>query len=182
MTNNISSTPDIDKQNSIESNRHWYAIYVRSRFEKKVHQLFEENKIESSLPLIKTVRIWSDRKQKVTLPLFRGYIFVHINYRVERFDVLQTDGVVRFVSIGGEVPKIPEKQMHWIHMLVDESDTVRREMNIPVGQKVRVTTGPFKDTEGVVTRIKNETRLTILIESIMQAVSVEIDPEYLVKI
>ena len=44
--------------------KNWYVLYVRSRHEKKVHQLLQEKGIESSLPLIKTIRIWSDRKKK----------------------------------------------------------------------------------------------------------------------
>ena len=59
--------------------QHWYVVYVRSRYEKKVHQLLQEKGIESSLPLIKTVRIWSDRKKKVEVPLFKGYVFVYID-------------------------------------------------------------------------------------------------------
>ena len=157
----------------------WYVVYVRSRNEKKVHQLFEEKGVESSLPLVKTTRQWSDRKKKVEIPLFRGYVFVQIEIGNDKLNILKTDGVVKFISIRDKPSRIPDEQIHWVHMMVEESDTVQNENIIPVGQKVRVTVGPFKGIEGVVLRSGNRSRLVVHIESIMNAVSVEINPNYL---
>ena len=159
--------------------KYWYAVYVRSRHEKKVHQLFEEKGVESSLPLIKTTRQWSDRKKKVEIPLFRGYVFVKIDVGKDKLNILQTDGVVKFIGIINKPSRIPDEEIHWIHMMVEESNTVKNEKEIPVGQKVRVTAGPFKGVEGVVIRTGNQSRLVIVIESIMNAVSIEINPNYL---
>ena len=159
--------------------KYWYAVYVRSRHEKKVHQLFEEKGVESSLPLIKTTRQWSDRKKKVEIPLFRGYVFVRINIGKDKLNIIKTDGVVKFIGIRSKPSKIPDEEIHWVHMMVEESDTVQSEKEIPVGQKVRVSAGPFKGIEGVVLRSGNRSRLVVLIESIMHAVSVEISPNYL---
>ena len=159
--------------------KYWYAVYVRSRHEKKVCHLFEEKGLESSLPLIKTTRQWSDRKKKVEVPLFRGYVFIRIDIRKDKFNILKTDGVVKFIGIGKNPSRIPDEQIHWMYMIVEKSDTVKNEKEIPVGQKVRVTAGPFKGVEGVVIRTGNQSRLVIVIESIMHAVSVEISPNYL---
>ena len=159
--------------------KYWYAIYVRSRHEKKVHQLFKDKGVESSLPLIKTTRKWSDRKKKIEIPLFRGYVFIRIDIRKDKLNILKTDGVVKFIGICNNPSRILDKEIHWIHIMVEESDTVQSEKEIPVGQKVRVTLGPFKGIEGVVLRSGNRSRLVVVIESIMHAVSVEINPNYL---
>ena len=162
--------------------KYWYAVYVQSRYEKKVHQLFEEKGIESSLPLIKTIRKWSDRNKKVEIPLFRGYVFVKIDIRKDKLNILQTNGVVKFIGIRNKPSIIPDEEIHWVHMMVEKSDIVQSEAEIPVGQKVRVIAGPFKGVEGVVVRAGNQYRLVVVIESIMQAVSVEIRSNYLEKI
>ena len=159
--------------------KYWYAVYVRSRQEKKVHQLFEEKGIESSLPLIKTTRKWSDRKKKVEMPLFRGYVFVKININKDKLNILKTDGVVKFIGIKKKPSRIPDEEIRWIYMMVEKSDTVKNEKEIPIGHKVRVTTGAFKGVEGVAMRAGNQSRLVIVIESIMNAVSIEISPNYL---
>ena len=162
--------------------KYWYAVYVRSRQEKKVHQLFKERGIESSLPLIKTTRKWSDRKKKVEIPLFRGYVFVKIDVGRDKLNILQTDGVVKFIGIRNKPSRIPDEEIHWVHMMVEKSDTVQNEKEIPEGQKVRVTVGPFKGVEGVAMRAGNQSRLVVVIESIIHAVSIEISPNYLKKI
>ena len=159
--------------------KYWYAVYVRSRQEKKIHKIFLNNGIKSSLPLMKTTRQWSDRKKKVEIPLFRGYIFVRINIGKDKLNIIKTNGVVKFIGIRSKPSKIPDEEMHWVHMMVEQSPDVQSEKEIPVGQKVRVTAGPFKGIEGVVMRSGNRSRLVVHIESIMYAVSVEINPNYL---
>ena len=162
--------------------KYWYVVYVRSRHEKKVHQLLLEKGVESSLPLIKTTRKWSDRKKIVKIPLFRGYVFVRIEIGRDNLNILQTDGVVKFIGIRNKPSRIPEEQIHWIQMIVEKSDTAQNEKEIPLGRKVRVSAGPFKGIEGVVLRSGNRSRLVVAIESIMHAVSVKISPNYLEKI
>ena len=52
--------------------RHWHALYVRSRSEKKVLSQLEEMGVEAYLPLVTKVKQWSDRRKKVEEPLFKS--------------------------------------------------------------------------------------------------------------
>ena len=167
---------------AINNKRSWYAVYVRSRHEKSVYSALLDKGIDASLPMMTVVRKWSDRKKKMQIPLFRGYVFVKIDVNIDNLNVLQTAGVVKFIGIRNKPSRIPDEQIHWMHMLVAESDTVRAEKEIPVGQRVRVMIGPFKGIKGVVRRVGSRSRLVVLVESIMQAVSIEINPNYLEKI
>ena len=67
-----------------EDRRYWYAIYTRSRFEKKIAADLTSKGLESFLPLHEVIRFWSDRKKKVEMPLFPSYVFVHANTK-ERY-------------------------------------------------------------------------------------------------
>ena len=49
---------------------HWYALYVKSRSEKKVLSQLEDMGLEAFLPLVTRIKQWSDRKKKVEEPLF----------------------------------------------------------------------------------------------------------------
>ena len=98
--------------------RNWFAIYVKSRHEKCVHAELQQKGIESSLPLMNVTRQWSDRRKKVEVPLFRGYVFVRIDISKEKFDVLQTDGVVKFVTFNNVTVPIPEDQMYWLQQMI----------------------------------------------------------------
>ncbi len=158
----------------------WYAVYVRSRYEKKVHHYLLEKGLSSFLPLVETVRQWSDRKKRVEEPLIRGYVFVNINYHKEHVHVLETDGVVKFIGIGKTPSVISERDIDWLKRLAHEPDAIGETVvAIPVGKKVRVLAGPFKDMEGVVKKEGREECLVVYFESIMQGVEITIAPELL---
>lgn len=162
-------------------NLRWYAVYVRSRHEKKVHQIFLQKQLTSFLPLLETWRQWSDRKKKICDPLFRSYVFVHIDYRKEHVHVLETEGVVKFIGIGKVPSVIGEKDIDWLKRLVREPDAVGRTVaSIPFGRKVRVVAGPFRDFEGIVVKQGRDTKLVVFFESVMQGVEISIFPELLV--
>ncbi|HED30606.1 MAG TPA: UpxY family transcription antiterminator [Prosthecochloris aestuarii] len=158
----------------------WYAVYVRSRFEKKVHRDLEEKGITSFLPLLDTWRQWSDRRKKVQVPLFRGYVFVRINFRKEYVRVLETDGVVAFVGIKNSASVIRDREIEWIRILTGEPDAVTRvRPELSPGQPVRVVAGPFAGLEGVVSKEGRDAKLVVYFESIMQGIEVLINPDYL---
>lgn len=159
----------------------WYALYLRSRFEKKIDMDLRQRGIESFLPLVEEVHVWSDRKKKVLEPLFRGYLFVHTDLR-NKYEILQTDGVVRFVGVHHVPSPIPDEQINWIRILAHSPDAIRREEYVKVGDAVRVVVGPFRGVEGIVMKTKDSTRVVVSLDSIAQSVSVEVAPEFLEKL
>ncbi|NTU68870.1 MAG: UpxY family transcription antiterminator [Chlorobiaceae bacterium] len=162
-------------------NPHWYAVYVRSRYEKKVYLQLLERGIESFLPLLETVRKWSDRTKKVAEPLFRGYVFVQIDYRHDHVKVLEVDGVVKYIGIGRKPSVIADRDIEWLRRLVREPEAIARTVgSIPLGKKVRVLAGPFKDFEGTALKEGRDHRLVVFFDSIMQGVEITIRPELLV--
>ncbi len=159
---------------------HWYAVYVRSRYEKKVHHQLREQNVESFLPLLETWRQWSDRKKRVSDPLFRGYVFVNLDLHTDNAKVLDTEGVVKFIGIGRKPSIIADKDIDWLRKLTREPDAIQRTVNtLPAGQRVKVLAGPFKDFEGVVIKQGRETKLVVFFDTIMQGVEVSIFPDLL---
>ena len=157
----------------------WYAIYVRSRHEKSVHSELQKKGIESSLPLTIITRQWSDRRKKVEVPLFRGYVFVKIDIKNEKLPVLTTNGVVKFVTFNNVTVPIPEDQMYWLQQMIASDLLLSQEQDFPVGTEIDVMFGPLKGLRGRVKQKNSETRLVVWFDAIMQGVSVEIDPTWL---
>jgi transcription antitermination factor NusG len=153
----------------------WYAIYVRSRFEKKVHAGLQENKVESFLPLVEEVRKWSDRKKRIEMPLFPGYLFVRIDLR-DRLRVLTVDGVVKFVGIRHHPSPVPAEQIRWVKIVIGHPEKLKREPYVSEGEVVQIVAGPFNGIRGLVQRVNKNTRVIISLDTIAQAVSVEVDP------
>ena len=162
----------------LKINKFWYAIYVKSRHEQCVHSELQEKGIKSSLPLKTVYRQWSDRKKKIQLPLFRGYVFVKINIQKERLDVLKVDGVVKFITFGGRFITIPEEQMDWLYRLLPES-SIEYVQEFPAGFDVEVTYGPFKGLCGKVKQKNSVAHLVVWFDAVMQGVSIKIDSAYL---
>ncbi len=143
MIENQKST--IQNQNLIY---HWYALYTKSRQEKKVYQLLQEQNIESYLPLEKKIKQWSDRKKKVEEPMIRSYVFVKTSEK-EYYDILNTNGAVRYVTFEGKAAAIPDWQIeamkkineHHIHHFFTEEKYHQ-------GDQVIISEGPLKGFEG----------------------------------
>ncbi|MFQ6610317.1 MAG: UpxY family transcription antiterminator [Fidelibacterota bacterium] len=167
---------------TLDEGKKWYAIYVRSRHEIKVAEQLKQKGITHLVPMVKEIRQWSDRKKKVKVPLFRGYVFVNIDLSKEKFSVLQNDGVVKFIGIKGVPSMIPQHEIRWLNILNENTETVKYETDIQVGESVSVVAGPFKGIQGEVIEVRNTSRLVISFESISQIISIEIAPDLLKKI
>ncbi len=155
-------------------NSHWYALYTRSRYEKKVDTLLKEKGVTSYLPLNEVYHRWSDRNKKVFVPLFSCYVFVFIALR-ERLKVLQTDGTINLVSFNGRPATIPEHQINAIKRILEEKVNFDQADFFIPGKKVRIRQGPLKGVEGTLIHKNNKNRLAIAIDGIKQALSIDID-------
>ena len=84
-------------------------LYTASRHEKRVAQHLGQREIEFYLPLYKAERRWADGSRvTLDLPLFPGYLFVHIR-RSERSRVLGVPGALSVVGgTGGEPASLPD--------------------------------------------------------------------------
>jgi transcriptional antiterminator RfaH len=162
--------------------RNWYAVYTRSRNEKKVLKLLTEAHVETFLPLHKTVRQWSDRKKLVELPLFSSYVFVKINQR-ECHKVLTVDGVVKFVSFEGAPAPIPLYQIENLKILISSNHSFEKSaLQFEPGQKVVVNQGSLKGIVGELIRIGRKNRFLIRIEHMFQNLLVNLPAHQLEQI
>ena len=162
----------------------WYAVYTKSRHEKKVLEKLTAKRIEAYLPLVSRMSQWKDRIKKIEEPILRGYVFVNIDNSM-RLEVLQTQGLVHFVKIGNEIPKIPNWQIDAMKAFIENYGSnvfIEDYRKFKVGEKVRVTVGPLKGVTGSIIAGGKRIRFAVGIDSIKSSFSVEIDPTYLEKI
>jgi len=162
----------------------WHAIYVKSRTEKKVGELLSERGIDNYVPLVKTMRQWSDRKKMVEFPLLNGYVFVNIT-TLESEKVLQTRGVVSFVRSEGKTAVIRQVEIERLKQLVDlgyqlEASAINRTYK--EGDKVKINSGALKGIEGYVVESKENKQIEILLESIGQCIRVRLPKEVLLSV
>lgn len=159
----------------------WYALYTRPRHEKKVHEQLKEKGVESFLPMIERIRQWKDRKKKVEMPLFNSYVFVKIDLK-NRYDALQTHGVVRMVSFGGTPASIPDWQIEQLQQVISHPETLQLENYLREGDWVEVIEGPFRGIRGRLRELRGQTRVVINIDGIYQSASFVIEKPFIQKL
>jgi len=152
----------------------WYAVYTCANHEKRVAGQFGSRSVEHFLPQYESVRRWKDRKVRLTLPLFPGYLFVHLAAK-ERLRVLQVPGVVRLVGFNGSPTPVPEEDVHKIREFLGQGWRAEPYPYLQTGRRARVVRGALAGMEGIVLRRKNRTRLVISFDLIQRAMAVEID-------
>ncbi|MEK6481702.1 UpxY family transcription antiterminator [Catalinimonas sp. 4WD22] len=157
-----------------EQANHWYAVYTRSRAEKKLYALLSQKKIECFLPLKNTLVQRSDRKKRVSLPLLPSYIFVKVCEQ-ERYAVLNTPGAVRYVSFEGKAVAIPEKQMIALQQFVQNNgqDIEADYGCFEKGDMVEVKRGPLKGVKGEVVQLRGRQRLLLRFDALGYGVHIE---------
>jgi len=152
----------------------WFALYTASRHEERVAQHLRQREIEFYLPLYKSQRKWSDGSRvTLDLPLFPGYLFVHIE-RKERGRVLSVPGAVAVVGgTGGEPAWLPDATIDALRSGL-EARPARPHPLVTVGQRVRIRSGALSGFEGIVVRNKNSFRVVLTVEHIQQSYAVEV--------
>jgi transcription antitermination factor NusG len=152
----------------------WFAVQTRYRFEKRVVAQLNHKSCEVYLPLLTENHTWSDRQKVVTIPLFPGYAFVHIDESHDaRRNVLQTAGLIGFVKFGGIVVAVPPKQIEDLQLLLQEKGLFSLHPFVHTGQHVRIRGGCLHGLEGVLVE-HEEGKLVISIESIQRSLAIEI--------
>ncbi|MBO6024977.1 MAG: UpxY family transcription antiterminator [Bacteroidales bacterium] len=158
--------------------KHWHALYVRSRSEKKVLSQLEEQGFVAYLPLVTEVKNWSDRKKKIEEPLFKSYVFVFSNDK-DYIPILNLYGVVKFVSFERKAVIVPENQILAIKKFVSDYEKgeefkMLNNEDLKVGQKVRIINGPMKGLTGRLETIRNKRHLIVYIDVVGQSIPVHI--------
>jgi transcriptional antiterminator RfaH len=162
-------------------NIQWYAVYTKSRNEKQVARELEEKGVEHFLPLVKTLRQWSDRRKFVYVPLFNSYLFVKIDIKY-RVYVLEIPGVVCFVNFKQEFPPIPEWQINNLKIILGSAEKfeISRD-NFQLGEHVTVNGGSFKGLHGTLVEYRGKQKFLVRIDTINQNLLLEINPVYIEK-
>jgi transcription antitermination factor NusG len=157
----------------------WYAVYTNSRHEKRVEQHLCQREIEHFLPLYRSQRKWNDGSRiTLDLPLFPGYLFVHIN-RTQRVRVLEVPGVLTVVGgTRGDLAALPDAEIDALRLGLAQGKVEPHSL-LKVGQRARVRDGAFAGMEGIIERMKYSFRVVLTMNSIMQSFAVEFEGDEL---
>ena len=157
----------------------WYAVHTRSRHEGKACLRLTQKSIHTFLPLIE---VWSkrkDRRKRIQLPMFPGYLFVELPVvdNAVRLEILKTYGVVKILGKprGAEPIPVPDEKIDAIKRLIESKVEIQHYTYPKVGEVARITDGPFRGIEGVIIRTDLKKDLFVIsIDILQRSVAIEI--------
>jgi transcriptional antiterminator RfaH len=152
----------------------WKVFFVKPRSEKKVAEFCSLYGIQYYLPLREKSRVAQRRKIVVRVPVFPGYVFAKIDDN-QRLQMLKTNLLVRVLE-----PLKPRRMLRDLVMVrraLRVNPALRPAKPLEAGRPVRIVDGPFKNIEGVVSRMSGTMKVILNVEMIGQAVVVTAERE-----
>jgi len=169
----------------------WYVVHtysgyenkVKANIEKSIQNLHLEDQIlEVQVPMEEVVEIKDARKKIVQKKLFPGYVLLHMIMNEETwFVVRNTRGVTGFV--GPESKPVPLTAEEMIPFGISEGreegetpeDEMPIEVDIEIGDHVKMINGVWADNEGIVTDIDlAEETVTVTVDSFSRETEVTV--------
>ena len=168
-----------------DDGRSWFVIHCYSGYENKVsHNL--EQRIETMemldkifdvvVPTEEEIEVKEGKRRTVERRVFPGYILVQMIMDEDSWYVVRnTPGVTGFVGMGNEpTPLRPEEVSSIMKRM--EADAPRVKVTYKIGQKVRITDGPFADFMGTVQEIDmDKAKVRVFVSFFGRETPVELD-------
>jgi transcription antitermination factor NusG len=161
---------------TLEEEKKWYVIQTRPKNEQKVFEQIGRKEIEVFLPMIQTVRYWSDRKKKLMVPLFPGYVFVNTDKKDRIKAISNTYGALRYVMYQKRPAVISGDEINNIKISLQAPEKIRiEEKSLTEGDLVEITGGVFSGLTGYIKEIRGNYKLIVNIVELNSTFSVQLN-------
>ena len=152
----------------------WWVLHSRPRCEKRIRDGLTAQGQQAYLPCRNSRRIYPSKSVTFTVPLFPGYVFAQICHH-------EKSAVLSKLPVAGVLTVVD--QFRFQQQLEDLKRVLHTGVEpvpcpfIETGRRVKITSGKFKGTEGLVVRRSGKTRLILSIDILQQSVEVELEAD-----
>jgi transcription antitermination factor NusG len=157
-------------------------LWTRSNCEQLVHDQLADKGFDVFLPLVER---WGRRgrlRRLARAPLFRGYLFLrHGLDKTSYLEVRKTRGLVRILGERWDrLEIVPDGEVEAIRKILGVGVPVLPHPYLREGQRVRITTGPLADVEGIVVRTNlRKGLLVVSVNLLRRSVAIQLDCTWL---
>lgn len=152
----------VENEQQLEKKMRWYIVHtysghenkVKVNLEKRIEYLNLGHKIHRiEVPQKSITQVKGGKRQEKDEKIFPGYVLVEMILDEETWYVVRhTSGVTKFV--GAEKKPIPMRESEVKRILYKAQKQVAKvELDIRVGDKVKIISGPFADFVGDITEV-----------------------------
>lgn len=150
----------------------WFVLHTLSRQEQALARDLTAMGADYYLPMVRTVRYYGRRKQRVELPLFPGYVFMR-GALEQAYEADRTRRVAQIIRVADQDRLIEELKQ--IEGVLGAGGELKPRRYLQRGMWVEVTAGPFKGVIGMVDAHGRGDRLVLRVQTLGQASELEID-------
>ena len=154
-----------------DSSPRWYVVHTQPCSEDRASMRLNAQGYDVFCPrLRKTVRHARKSENKL-VPLFPGYLFLRLDISRDRWRAVNgTRGVIRLLTQGDVPQAVPAGIVEELRSHVDAHDALVWTPPLNIGQRVRITEGPFEDFVGTLQRLEGTDRVLVLLDLLGRSV------------
>ncbi len=176
----------LDQKEKKAQERQWYAVHTYSGYEEAVARYLKQ-RVESLsmgdkifnvfVPKEKRIKVKGGRRQTVEEKTYPGYVLVEMVLTEDSWYVVRnTPRVTGFVGADSTKPTpLSKEEIDTLLMRVGKEES-RFNVDLRVGDLVKITDGPFKDYDVKVSEIDEEKgKIKVLVPIFGRDTTVELD-------
>jgi len=169
----------------VTEEKNWYVIHTYSGYEdavarnlkQRIESLDMEDKIFNVIvPKEKKIKIKNSKRKVVEEKIYPGYVLVEMVVTDDSWYVVRnTPNVTGFVGSGTTPVPVSEEEIQYLQKRMGV-DTPQYQIEVDVGDSVKIIDGPFKDFDGKVSDIDKERgKIKVLVNMFGRDTPVELD-------
>ena len=149
----------------VSRGKNWYVLHTYSGYEEavarnlkqRIESMGMEDKIFGVLvPIEKKIKIKSGKRKVVEEKIYPGYVLVEMIVTDDSWYVVRnTPRVTGFVGSGTTPTPVSAEEIKELQRRMGVEEP-KYKVDLAVGDAVKITDGPFKDTDGKVAEIDEE--------------------------
>ena len=150
----------------------WYVIYTKPRSEKKVEEKLLSLGINAYCPTRTEIRIWSDRKKRIQVPVLPSMVLVNIDDN-DINKVFESSSVVRYMFWLGKRAVVRQSEIDILKKYLDGSYNLIKSnsSDIKIGDDFKLSS--FNNEKGIISRI-SKNNIWIYLKSIGYSVKLKL--------
>ncbi len=165
--------------------RNWYAIHTYAGYEnavlrnlkQRIDSLGAHDKIFNVIvPVEKKIKIKAGKRVEVEEKIYPGYVLVDMIVTDDSWYIVRnTPRVTGFVGAGVNPVPLKKEEVDYLFKKMD-TGTAKHNIDLAIGETVRIVDGPFKDLEGKVNSVDQERgKVKVLVSMFGRETPVELD-------
>ncbi len=170
----------------LQGERNWYAVHTYAGYEdavarnlkQRIDSMGMQEKIFNVIvPKEKKIKVKAGKRSEVEEKVYPGYVLVDMVVTDDSWYVVRnTPRVTGFVGAGVNPVPLNKQEVESLFKAMDTDVKAKHNIDLALGELVRIADGPFKELEGKIESVDHERgKVRVLVSMFGRETPVELD-------